>query len=148
MPKVYDVDEALEEARPQIMLRGVLYAIRDYTVADRIEHQQALYREQVALEAKIESDEDESDEEELAHLKSVLAHAIQLALDGISDEVARTITEREFKAVQKAVLHSRTEEVEPLIRDLGVEEREEIVARQEELAGSLEKAGKAEGQPH
>lgn len=115
MPKRISVDAALANSQPYIYFRGVDYPLRDGTVRERIERMLRFREEQEAAEAaedaerqSAESEGREIDQQAVAdRMQAIFAQAVQEALVGVPDEVASTVTEREFKLIQQAVSQAR-----------------------------------------
>lgn len=115
MPKRISVDAALANSQPYIHFRGVDYPLRDGTVRERIERMLRFREEQEAAEAaedaerqSAESEGREIDQQAVAdRMQAIFAQAVQEALVGVPDEVASTVTEREFKLIQHAVSQAR-----------------------------------------
>lgn len=105
MPKRISVDAVLADTLPYVQFRGVDYVLREWTVKDRLLRLAAARDAQEALTAvPEEGEEGEVDEAESAQeVQEIYARALTDALIDFPNEVAMTVTEREFSALQKAI---------------------------------------------
>lgn len=124
-PKVYDVDAAVLEVRPFILLRGQLYRVADLTMEARFrKRREYLERYSALLEAErahaeAKAQQAEGGAERLVEVPKMPSEedyrayrilGISLALEGVPDDVAGTLTEREFEAVTAAVAKVKDED--------------------------------------
>lgn len=106
--KVFSVDKAISKNKAHIELRGELYEVRDLTVRERIEKIREFKERQERREAEIEESGDDSSFDDI---QDIIKEAIQEALVGVPDEVAETITEAEWAAIQSAMAEIRRQEM-------------------------------------
>lgn len=119
--KRISVDAAIAAATPVIQFRGVDYPLRDLTVRERIERTLEVKAEQEAIETRAE-EEDWSEAEFGEYLQKTMAKSMQAALEGVPDEVAESITEREFEALLVAVGEARNLTFTMAVEDVGEED--------------------------
>lgn len=103
----YNADEALAGARGKVMLRGKEYLIVDLSVRDRI----ALEIEFNAVVAELESAGETVTQDTLAAFTVLSSKhqrlAVALVLDGVPDDVADSLTERELASLVTVHAHWR-----------------------------------------
>lgn len=109
--RIFSVDLALETQRPKIRLRGIVYSVANRTVRERLDLMRALYVRQVQIQRELLSGGDDTDgtEVDFDALQDVTSAAVQGMLEGISDEIAMSITEMEFNALQVQVAAATSE---------------------------------------
>lgn len=102
--KTFSIDEAVLNARPGVILRGTRYLIRDFTLAERLERMIELQRQQ----QEIENVPEKADPNDIrVKVSALLKEGVQQALEGVSDEVAESVTELEYKALTLAIARAR-----------------------------------------
>lgn len=116
MPRVYDVDEAVLNHRPQVRLRGVLYPMKDMSMADRISSMMDAERRQREIE------EGAKDQATLrAGMKKMMGELVQRVLDNVPVEVAEDLTEWEFNALSNVINDVRmNDRVGVIVKEEGV----------------------------
>jgi len=126
--KIYSVDAAIRDKLPLVELRGRLYRLRDFTIAERLERALAFKEEQEAAEKAAEEAGEVFDFEKL---RDIAARVIQEAVVGVPDDVAKTVTELEFEIFKQAVVEARSDVLGPVVRNA--------------TQADLERVGRADG---
>lgn len=117
--KVFDIDASIEAQRPRIRLRGKTYALRDITVEERMRLMYSAYNKQKELEDTIE------DTEKLGQLlREMISENLQLLLEDFPAEVADSVTQYEYQAIQDAAAKARDTRIDVLEKnEAGAEQR-------------------------
>lgn len=100
--RVYDIDMALLEQRPMVRLRGEVYPVADKPVADRL--RMARDKQNLMAEYRARAKDDPFDEQALRAMRTLQADAAQELLEGLPREVAESLSEREWLALNQSVL--------------------------------------------
>ena len=106
--RIYSVDLALATQKPKIELRGKLYALRSTTGRERME----LMLEMMSTERKVAQKVTEGEtpvEAELQSIEDTQIRTVQGLLEGVSDEVAKKLTEMEFMALQAQIREAHSD---------------------------------------
>lgn len=117
MAKIYSIDNAINDNKPYVELRGRLYEVRDLTVRERLQKIMNFRDRQ----KKVEEEKGEDEELSFEDVQEIISDAVQEALVGVPDEVANSITEREWKALQKTI-----EAVQEDVFPIDVREEEDV----------------------
>lgn len=119
--KIYDVDAAIREQRPVIVLRGRKYELNLLTVREQIQYmldtkaEQDTAQENLNNEAQVKAEAEGRDFAEVYSemywdtLKPILAKALCSALVGIDPEILDSLSELEYKALQNAIRLARND---------------------------------------
>lgn len=98
--KIYSVDGILKKNKPYVELRGRFYEVRDITMRERLAKIDEFKRKQQQREEEIE---EEGKEVTFESIQDVIADAIKEALVDVPDEVAESVTQREWAVLQKVL---------------------------------------------
>lgn len=123
--RVFDVDAAVLEVRPLILLRGQTYRVADLTMEVRFRKRREylerysflLLAERAHAEATGKNQEGDGETVAVPPMPSEDDYrayrilGISLALEGVPADVAGSLTEREFEAVTAAVKRAKDEDV-------------------------------------
>ncbi len=110
MPRVYDVDKQVEDDAGYVKLRRVHYRIRQYTVAERVTHQERLMEWQQRIEQEMaerlgqpETAETQAMRDSaFEQLREISCETVNILLEGVPAEVSESVTEQEFQMLVAA----------------------------------------------
>lgn len=101
--KVYDIDAAVTGQRTMVRLRG-----QEYPVADmRVERRITLEREYRLFGEELSGKEERGEEITQEEWDRYKIKGVNLALDGVPEDVAKDLSEREFEALRNVVARER-----------------------------------------
>ena len=118
--KVFSVSEALNAARPMIEFRGKYYKVRDLTLQECIMLMAQVQQMQESLEE--EAREKGLEDVSFENLTGVLAVSLTSVLEDFPKELAQTVTEREWEAINLALAAARELPLEVLPEEMTAEE--------------------------
>ena len=114
MAKIFSVDAMLAQNRPLIEIRGRFYEVRDLTLEDRLRKMVSLAKEQEELEAEIDTSEasgEDAEKADFARIQKTIARGVLEALVDFPEEIALTLTEREFRTLTAVLAQIREQHV-------------------------------------
>lgn len=94
--KVFDISGAIREQLPPVRLRGTDYEIAHFSIGERLR----LERQYRALGDRLTKKEEAGEEITDDEWDEYMIKGVALALKGVPDEIAVTLTEKEFEGLR------------------------------------------------
>lgn len=139
---IYDIDQAVGRAVPRIRLRGEVYELADLSPGEeeralldlaRAERRLTEAAQPIYTGRKVDENGEEREltDDERGQLadelidasRDIAAKSVQRALKGIPDDVARSLSVFEYKAIMTAMGKIRDLEIDPVIENGDAEKK-------------------------